>query len=268
MSCYKYWAKISAIANSLSKYDCTDVKSRPLDEIIPLLDAIEFIAHDRTIDFDEAKHILDNERMNENLKIIRKFYVEAGTNLEVHNALDILGAEEPWAKLESFHFYDRYVILVRTEGRLASFSGGNKVAFIGGGSLPLTLILLNAFYGVKGISVEIVSEMAEISQRVIDKLGFSSEIEVVCGDETALSDLEYDAVMVAALAEPKKRIFRNIWRSVPTETKILYRTYSGMRAILYAPVLKEDLAGFQELGRVLPTGKVNNTSVLIKKELA
>jgi hypothetical protein len=268
MSCYKYWTKISAIANSLKKYDWTEVKSRPLDEIIPLLDTIEVIAHDKTIDDDEAKHILYNERMNEALKIIRAFYVEVGTNLEVHNALDVLGAEEPWGKLESFHFYDRYVILVRNEGRLASFLAGDKVVFIGGGSLPLTLILLNVFYGVKGISVEMVSEMAEISKRVIDTLGLNSEIEVVCGDDAALSRLEYDAVMVAALAEPKKRIFRNIRCSVSPETKILYRTYSGMRAILYAPVIKEDLAGFQELGRALPTGKVNNTSVLIRKELA
>lgn len=72
--------------------------------------------------------------------------------------------------------------------------------------------------------------------------------------------------MVAALAEPKKRVFRNLRHLVTSETKILYRTYSGMRAILYAPVIEEDLIGFQELGRVLPTGKVNNTSVLIRKE--
>jgi hypothetical protein len=41
MSCYKYWKKISATADSLNTYDCTNFKSRPLDEIIPLLDAIE-----------------------------------------------------------------------------------------------------------------------------------------------------------------------------------------------------------------------------------
>ncbi len=53
---------------------------------------------------------------------------------------------------------------------------------------------------------------------------------------------------------------------VASETKILYRTYSGMRAILYAPVVSENVAGFQEVARVLLTGKVNNTSVTIRKE--
>jgi hypothetical protein len=39
-----------------------------------------------------------------------------------------------------------------------------------------------------------------------------------------------------------------------------------LRAILYAPVVSKDLTGFQEGARMLPTGKVNNTSVLIKKD--
>ena len=158
------------------------------------------------------------------------------------------------------------MILVRNEAQLAHLSAGNLVAFIGGGSVPLTSILLNKFFGVRGICIEMKPEIAKLCTLVLDKLDLSSEIEVVCGNETALSHLQYDAVMVAAVAEPKKRIFRNLRRLVTPETKILYRTYSGMRAILYAPVIKEDLVGFQELERVLPTGKVNNTSVLIRKE--
>jgi hypothetical protein len=112
----------------------------------------------------------------------------------------------------------------------------------------------------------LLSKFAKLSERVLDKPGFGQEIEVVCGDETALSHLHYDGVMVAALAEPKKRVFRNVRRLVAPETKILYRTYSVMRAILYAPVTKEDLVGFQELDNILLTGKVNNTSVLIRKK--
>jgi hypothetical protein len=76
------------------------------------------------------------------------------------------------------------------------------------------------------------AQIAALSERVLDKLGLGSAIEVVCGNETALAGLEYDSVMVAALAEPKKRLFRNVRRLVASETKILYRTYSGMRAIV------------------------------------
>jgi len=42
------------------------------------------------------------------------------------------------------------------------------------------------------ISIELVPEIAELSRQVLDKLGLGSAIEVVCGDETALADLEYD----------------------------------------------------------------------------
>jgi hypothetical protein len=48
------------------------------------------------------------------------------------------------------------------------------------------------------------AQIAALFERVLDKLGLGSAIEVVCGNETALAGLEYDSVMVAALAEPKK----------------------------------------------------------------
>ncbi len=265
MSCYKYWSKISEIAADLSKHEIGDLQKSSLDEIIPMLDAIEVIAHDQAIDFDSAKHILDDQKMNDALKLIRRFYVKVGTRLEAHNAHTILESADPRAKLESFHFYDRYVVLVGNEGHMANLTAGDRVVFIGGGPLPLTLILLHKFFGVKGTSIEMLPEIADLSRKVLAKLGLDSEITVVDGDETALSRLDYDAVMVAAFAEPKERVFRNVGDAVTRETKILYRTYSGMRAILYAPVSVDDLKGFEELELILPTGKVNNTSVMIRK---
>lgn len=264
MSCYKYWGNIVEICDSLERYQDCEIGEYPLDEVVPILDAVEVIAHDESIDFDSAKHILENERMNQALKTIRKFYVKVGTNLEIDNAKAILEADDPWAKLSSFHFYPRYEKLVNNEENLAKFSKGDRLVFIGGGPLPLTLIMFNKFFGVKGTSIEVVPEIAELSRKVLEKLGLSSQINVVDGDETALSQLDYDAVMVAAFAEPKMRVFEHVRQAIEPETKILYRTYSGMRAILYTPIKPEDLNGFQELGRVFPTGNVNNTSVLIK----
>lgn len=110
-----------------------------------------------------------------------------------------------------------------------------------------------------------MTQIAELSGNVLGRLGFNSAIEVVCGDESALADLKYDGVIVGAAAEPKNRVFVYVCSVVSMETKVLYRTYSGMRAILYPAVTSEDFAGFHETGRVLPTGKVNNTSVLISK---
>ena len=88
MSCYKYWGKLEEIANKLSsygdleKYGESALDKINIDEIVEILDEVEIIAHDKTIDFDSAKHILDDEKMNRALKLIRKFYVYVGARLE------------------------------------------------------------------------------------------------------------------------------------------------------------------------------------------
>ena len=96
MSCYKYCGKLEEIANKLSAYGDLDKYGNSkldvinIDEIIEILDDVEIIAHDKTIDFDSAKHILDDEKMNKALKLIRKFYVYIGARIETENALKIL----------------------------------------------------------------------------------------------------------------------------------------------------------------------------------
>src|SRR5690606_21891383 len=96
-----------------------------------------------------------------------------------------------------------------------------------------------------GVSVvEVEPELAERAGRVIEKLGLEGDVRVINGDETAIRDLEFDIVLVAALAEPKERVFRNIHRYVDGDTRVIYRTYTGMRAILYSPVGDEDVRGF------------------------
>jgi hypothetical protein len=265
MSCYKYWDKIKAIANSLKKYNDYPHNEIPLDELMPLLDSVEEIAHDQVIDFDSAKHILDNEKMNEALNVIRKFYVGLGARLETENAEAILKSDVPWTTLKSFPFYPRYQGLIKNENQLVKFTPEQKVVFIGGGPLPLTLILFNKLFKSQCVSVEIQPEVAELSRRVIKKLGLESQIEVVEGDETSIQDIDFTVLMVAALAEPKDRVFANIWETVDTTTPVLYRTYTGMRAILYSPVTEKATRGFHKEVMILPTGKVNNTSVLIRK---
>ena len=93
MSCWKYWPKIEEIADKLENYgidEINDLDRVDLDEITSLLDEIEIIAHDETIDFDSAKHILDDEKMNEALNLIRKFYLYIGARLETSNAIEII----------------------------------------------------------------------------------------------------------------------------------------------------------------------------------
>ena len=271
MSCYKYWGKIEEIANKLSSYGDLDkygdsaLDNVDINEIIEILDEVEIIAHDKEIDFDSAKHILDDEKMNRALKLIRKFYVYIGARLETENALKILESENPKETLDSFQFYERYTGLLNNESQLAKFNEDKTFVFLGSGPLPITLIMFNMIYGCKCIGIELQADVADLSRKVLKKLGLDNDIQIITGDEKVIADLEYDILMVAALAEPKDRVFANIWEFVDENTPVLYRTYTGMRAILYAPVLEKDTRGFHKEVMMLPTGKTNNTSVLIRK---
>ena len=263
MSCYKYWGKIEEIADKLSSYGDLDneglsaLDGTDIDEITMILDEIEVIAHDKEIDFDSAKHILDDEKMNKALQLIRKFYVYIGARLERENAMKILESDNPREVLDSFHFYDRYIGLIENEMQLAKF--------LGSGPLPLTLIMFNMVTGCKCIGIEQFEDVAELSRKVLKRLGLDKDIEIITGDEKTIADLDYDILMIAAFAEPKDRVFANVWEVVDEKTPVLYRTYTGMRAILYSPVTNKDTRGFHQEVMLLPKGKTNNTSVLIRK---
>ncbi|WP_409199973.1 nicotianamine synthase family protein [Methanobrevibacter sp. DSM 116169] len=271
MSCYKYWGKIEEIAEALSSYGDLDkygdskLDNVDIDEIIKLLDEVEVIAHDKFIDFDSAKHILDDEKMNKALKLIRKFYVYIGSRLETENALKIAKSDNPKETLDSFHFYDRYIGLIENESQLVKFNDKKTFVFVGSGPLPLTLIMFNNIFGCKCIGIELEEDVASLSRKVLKKLGLDKDIEIIVGDENSIKDLDYDILMVAALAEPKERVFANVWELIDEKTPIIYRTYTGMRAILYSPVTEKDTRGFHKEVMVLPTGNTNNTSVLIRK---
>ena len=271
MSCYKYWGTIEEIANKLSSYGDLDneglsaLDGTDIEEITKILDDIEVIAHDKEIDFDSAKHILDDEKMNKALKLIRKFYVYIGARLERENAMKILESDDPKAVLDSFHFYDRYIGLIENEMQLAKFNENKTFVFLGSGPLPLTIIIFNMVTGCKCIGIEQDPDVAELSRKVLKRLDLDEGIEIITGNEKTIADLDYDILMIAAFAEPKDRVFANVWDVVDEKTPVLYRTYTGMRAILYSPVTEKDTRGFHQEVMLLPRGKTNNTSVLIRK---
>ncbi len=273
MSCWKYWPKIEEIAEALENYgvdsleDLESLNSVNLSEITELLNEIEIIAHDDDIDFNSAKHILDNERMNKALKLIRKFYLYIGARLETENAHDIISADNPKDALDTFHFYERYEGLLKNESKLAKFDEDTTFVFVGSGPLPLTLIMFSQAFNCNCIGIEIQEDVADLSRKVIDKLGLSDKIQIITGDENTLKEIDFDVVMVAAFAEPKERVFANVWEIVDMDTPVLVRTYSGMRAILYAPLTDKILRGFHKEVMLLPIGNTNNTSVLLRKVL-
>ncbi|MBQ6219455.1 MAG: methyltransferase [Methanosphaera sp.] len=266
MSSKNYWTKIREIAIKLNKIGKEHIDETSLNELIPILNEIEVIAHDEEINYDSAKLILSDEGMINSLETIREFYIYIGARLERENAYEIIeGGENAWDVLDTFHFYERYEGLLKNESQLVPFDENTKFIFIGSGPLPLTLIMFNKIFGCKCVGIEVQPSVAKLSRHIIRRLGLEDDIKIVIGDERYIKHLDYDVIMVAAFAIPKNKVFSNLWEIVDEDTPILYRTYSGMRQMLYEPVKDVDLRGFHQEGLVLPTGNVNNTSVLIKK---
>jgi len=106
------------------------------------------------------------------------------------------------------------------------------------------------------------------SQRVLDCLGLDDRIRIVHGDERALGDAEWDAVLVAALAEPKQRIFATLAGIIDERgdhPPVAVRTYTGMRAVLYAPLAEHNFREFRCMAIIPPVERVNNTTLVLER---
>ena len=260
---------IMAFAERIKQYDETALRALHPDDLYRLFLLLDDLAH-----MEAGEHlaglILDEPEIKETLPTIRGYYDTFFSIHEVHLAEKLLQTSAPWATLTSFPLYPRYEALVKNQIELNKLKRGSRLAFIGCGPVPSSIILLNHLAGIRSVGLDISRESVALSRQVVRSLGLEKEIEIVHGDETLLEDLDWDAILVAAMAMPKKRIFGNLRRIMQekckTDAKVFYRTYTGMRAILHAPVTDDDIEGFTIVGRFFPMGRVNNTVVVAKLE--
>ncbi|AKB56127.1 MULTISPECIES: nicotianamine synthase family protein [Methanosarcina] len=190
---------------------------------------------------------------------------------ETQLAKNILAYKEPWKMLESFPLYPRYEKMIKTQ--VQAYPGIEVLAFIGCGPLPITLLLFSKLYGIHCIGVDQDSEAVGLAKRCIKHFGLEKEISIIEGNETVLSKIEWDSVLIAGLAEPKQRIFENLHMMIKNRKSsskkpisVCCRNYSGIRQLLYWPVQPEQIKGFRKIKEIYPAGKVNNTLVFMECE--
>ena len=198
------------------------------------------------------------------LPTIRAYYTLFFSIHEKMFAKELLESGDPWQKLTSFPLYPRYRSLVTCHIETLPVTKDGRLAFVGCGPVPLSLILMSHLYGIKSIGLDTSSQAVACARDVIKHLGLEQDITILCGDESCLIDLEWSAVLVAALAEPKEKIFDNLREILIKKNghqPVIFRTYTGMRQFLYQPVKKEDICGFKITREIFPTGRVDNTTV-------
>ncbi|MGP8319684.1 MAG: nicotianamine synthase family protein [Methanosarcinaceae archaeon] len=216
-----------------------------------------------------AEVILCDSVFNLAFNAIARFRSLYTAKLEIDYAYSILESKYPMDMLQNFNYIQNYLKLSQTEFQGAKLKLGDSVVFLGSGPLPLTLIVLCRWYGLKGIGIEQDPDRAELSRKVLEKLGASDQIKIINGNHLTLPlETRSDLIMIAAQAEPKKEIFTHLAKVLPEETKLSYRIYEkGLRSLLDTFSSFELPDQFEEYLRVQPESPVNNTVVFASKKV-
>lgn len=222
---------------------------------------------------EELQELLNNQELEPIFFSIYRFRNLYTIRLEIRYTSKILVSESPWKTLEEFPFYENYLKLVRTEYEGLGLKGGDRILFLGSGPLPLTLIVFLKQYGVQSTGIEQDPVRADLSKRVLDKLGISGDINIINGNHLSLQtedfinpDICTGAIMVAAQAEPKKEILDHLVRAVPVGCKISYRIYEkGLMKLFNRDFLLSFPEGFKEK-RIQPEPPTYNTAVFLEKK--
>jgi len=254
---------IMAFAGNIKGYTKKMLEALKPEELYRLYQLLDDLAH-MEAGGNLAGLILDEPDIRAELPLIRSYYSTFFDIHETHLAKNLLKSHSPWETLKSFPLYPRYETLIRNQIEAMHIEAGSTLVFIGCGPVPISLILMDSLYGLRSVGLDISSKTVELSKKVIKCLGLEKKIKIICGDDSNLKEIDWDMVLVSALAEPKVRIFkslREVLKKRKNHVPVVFRTYTGMRAVLYEPVQPEDIKGFKIISQVLPTGRVNNTIV-------
>ncbi len=254
---------IIGFAERIKKYTNEMLAELEPEDLYRLYQILDDLAH-----MDAGPHlaglILNEPDIKRELPLIRTYYSEFFNIHETHLAKQLFESDSPWKILNSFPFYPRYKTLVETQFKVLPANPDTVLAFIGCGPVPMTLIIAARLYGIRSIGIDNCAETVKLSKKVIQCLKLENMINIIHGDHFLLENLNWDMVLVAALAEPKASIFKTILKILKIRKKkfhVIFRTYTGMKAVLYKPVQPGDIAGFKITKEILPLGRVNNTTV-------
>jgi hypothetical protein len=267
---YKLKTRISDFYGKIKDYDFSTMTESNIAELDGLFSELYGLVH-MNVNEDSYNAVFRDSVICSLLPAIHRSYSSFFSVHETYLAREVLANADPWKMLESFPLYQRYVNLIRVQ--VQNSPEIKTLAFIGCGPLPVTLLLFSKIYGIRCTGIDKDPEAVELARKCVKHFGLEKEISIVLGDETALSKIECDSVLIAGLAEPKKSIFRNLHsftknkKQEPKQSiSICYRNYTGMRQLLYKPVLPEDIRGFRKVKEILPSGGVNNTLVFLERE--
>jgi GNAT superfamily N-acetyltransferase len=202
------------------------------------------------------------EIANEDRGCLNDAYCRWETDIEYKYAQAVLSGKE--AGISNYLLCDRFNGLVRRELALIEAPIPCKMLFIGSGPFPISAIHLSNFTGGMVDCLDRDPEAVKVSRRVIKELGFSETIRVFNGTGESFNAKDYDLILIALLAKPKRRILRNLRKRVGADCRVLCRTSFGLRTLIYDPTPEESLQGFHVVAKQVADGDQTISTFLLE----
>lgn len=153
-----------------------------------------------------------------------------------------------------YPLYSRFERLIDREVGLLDGYMPQRVLFIGSGPMPITALCLQHRINARVDCLERDAEAIEESSVVLDRLECGDQIKVLHGLGEGFDVSEYDVILIALLAKPKRAILENIVRSCRDDVRIICRTSEGSRCFFYEPTVQEAIVQPLRLVRVANAG--------------
>jgi hypothetical protein len=166
--------------------------------------------------------------------------------------------------LEEFWYYANYTALWTLERTLLGTLAGERLVFLGSGSLPLTAIMAAMERGTGKVAcVDLDPVACELSSRLIGVLGLAHRMTVHLAAAQEYVYRPQDVVLCASLIQGKAELYERLFES-GVET-FLVRDAEGAYCFLYEPSPLPNPVRYQAVGHTIPTPTCINTTRLFQR---
>jgi L-amino acid N-acyltransferase YncA len=229
-----------------------------LHENITKLESLIFNEPDNS----PAMLIAQNELNAEEYTYLNNAYCRWETEIEFRFSEAILAGKE--TDFKHYLLSDRFDTLIRRELELLTGPPPERILFIGSGPLPISAFYLHHLTGKRIDCLDRDQAAVEVSRRVIDKLGLNDALHVFNGVGENFNIADYDLIVIALLAKPKRRILRNVRKHAAPGCRILCRTSYGLRRLVYEPTPEDVLLGFDITEKQVAEGDQTISTLLLE----
>lgn len=198
--------------------------------------------------------------------------MEAECEMEKYWAQRVIDSGSPEETLKDFPYYNNYQRLTALEwANMSQFykpQDRAKALFVGGGSLPLTSIVLAEKHQVESTIIDFDLEAVANSTQLLNRLGLSDRVRIHYADGQTFNGYgDFPAIYLAAIAgfteQQKATIFAKVKHDAKPDTLILARTVHGNREWLYPKLQDHLFSGFSKLVEVHPHDDIVNSFVIM-----